>query len=48
MVVEYELRPIRTELTVVWRVGECVVCAGQIDALFADKHGYYYVRVCRL
>ena len=48
VVVEYELRPIRTELTVAWRVGECVVCAGQIDALFADKHGYYYVRVWRL
>ena len=30
-----------------WRVGERVVCAGQIDALFADKYGYYYVRVCR-
>ena len=35
------------ELIVAWRVGERVVCAGQIDALFADKYGYYYVRVCR-
>ena len=48
VVLEYELRAIRTELTVAWRVGERVVCAGQIDALFADKHGYYYVRVPRL
>ena len=47
MVLEYQLKPIRTELTVAWRVGERVVCAGQIDALFADKYGYYYVRVCR-
>ena len=47
VVLEYQLKPIRTELTVAWRVGERVVCAGQIDALFADKYGYYYVRVCR-
>jgi hypothetical protein len=48
VMLEHELRPIRTELTVAWRVGELVVCAGQIDALFTDKHGYYYVRVRRL
>ena len=47
VVLDYQLKPIRTELTVAWRVGERVVCAGQIDALFADKYGYYYVRVCR-
>ena len=48
VVLEYELRAVRTELTVAWRVGERVVCAGQIDALFADKYGYYYVRMPQL
>jgi hypothetical protein len=37
------LTPFRTELTVAWRVGEMNVCAGQIDALYVDKDGHYYI-----
>ena len=40
---ESELCPFRTELTVAWRVGDTVVTAGQIDALFTCKHGYVYM-----
>tara|TARA_B110000046_G_C12722566_1_gene285202 strand:+ start:268 stop:495 length:228 start_codon:yes stop_codon:yes gene_type:complete len=33
----------RTELTVAARANGTVVCAGQIDALFIDKHGFCYM-----
>ena len=40
---EYGLMPYRTELTVAARANGTVVCAGQIDALFIDKHGFCYM-----
>ena len=40
---ERGLVPYRTELTVAWRVGEGNVCAGQIDALYVDTAGHYYI-----
>ena len=33
----------RTELSVSYRVGEVYVCAGQIDALYVDAAGMYYI-----
>jgi hypothetical protein len=38
-----ELRPVRTELCVAYRPGGRVVSAGQIDALYVDKDGLYYI-----
>jgi hypothetical protein len=40
---QLELRPVRTELCVAYRLGGRVVSAGQIDALFIDKNGLYYI-----
>ena len=40
---EYGLMPYCTELTVAARANGTVVCAGQIDALFIDKHGFCYM-----
>ena len=37
------LRPYRTELCVGWRSGGRSVSAGQIDALYIDKAGLYYL-----
>lgn len=37
------LRPYRTELCVGWRAGGRSVSAGQIDALYVDKAGLYYL-----
>jgi hypothetical protein len=37
------LKPYRTELCVAWRAGGQSVSAGQIDALYVDKHGKYYI-----
>ena len=37
------LRPYRTELCVGWRVGGQSVSAGQIDALYIDEAGLYYI-----
>ena len=37
------LRPYRTELCVGWRAGGRSVSAGQIDALYVDKKGLYYL-----
>lgn len=37
------LKPYRTELTVVYFNCSTPVCAGQIDGLFVDKHGAYYI-----
>ena len=43
VVQEFKLMPYRTELTVAARACDVVVCAGQIDALFIDKHGFFYM-----
>ena len=40
---EYGLMAYRTELTRAARANGTVVCAGQIDALFIDKHGFCYM-----
>ena len=37
------LRPYRTELCVGWRADGRSVSAGQIDALYVDKAGLYYL-----
>lgn len=37
------LRPLRTELTVAYRIDGLVVSAGQIDALFVDGNGLHYL-----
>ena len=38
-----QLKPVRTELCVGWRVDGQSVSAGQIDALYVDKDGLYYL-----
>ena len=37
------LRPVRTEVCVGWRADGRSVSAGQIDALYVDKHGQHYL-----
>jgi ATP-dependent exoDNAse (exonuclease V) beta subunit len=37
------LRAVRTELCVAWRSAGRSISAGQIDALFVDKAGQYYL-----
>ena len=40
---EYQLQPLRTELTVAWVAGDMVVTAGQIDSIWIDKNGRLYM-----
>ena len=40
---EYQLQPLRTELTVAWVAGDMVVTAGQIDSIWIDRHGRLYM-----
>ena len=38
-----QLKPVRTELCVGWRTNGQSISAGQIDALYVDKDGLYYL-----
>ena len=38
-----QLKPVRTELCVGWRANGQSISAGQIDALYVDKHGRHYL-----